>query len=377
MTPFQPVSDPLAMPVGALAIHHDPVQSGASIRAAASAMAEAGLHSILVAEGPRLVGLLDESAMLVALAQGLDPNSPVDAVMDPDPVLIQPHMTGAEALRIFNSTDRRAIAVVDVMGNAIGVLTPSRLFHPQRLPYRPQVVGGLATPFGVYLTNGVVSGGAKGLALASAGAALFTTFFVAMLVVVGLANLFGLDVANVQVQSGMNFASTLLFLVGLRAIPLSGTHGAEHMVVHAIERGEELTLDVVRRMPRVHPRCGTNIAVGAMIFLGIFSWKLIPDDSLRLLIALLTTVFLWKPVGSFVQFFFTTKPPTDAQLMSGINAGRELISASERSRKLTGGPFNRFLASGILHVMFGATAAQFVAYGVLWLLNPSGSWRVL
>ena len=27
--------------------------------------------------------------------------------------------------------------------------------------------------------------------------------------------------------------------------------------------------------------------------------------------------------------------------------------------------------------MFGAMAAQFAAYGVLWLLNPPDSWRVL
>ncbi len=31
------------------------------------------------------------------------------------------------------------------------------------------------------------------------------------------------------------------------------------MVVHAIEEGEDLTLEKVRPMPRVHPRCGTNL----------------------------------------------------------------------------------------------------------------------
>lgn len=365
------------MPVGALASHHDPVQSGSSLRAAARAMAEEGLHAILVAEGQRLVGVLDESALLQALAMGLDPNSPVEEVMDRHPVMIQPHMTGAEALRVFNDTGRHAIAVVDVMGNAVGVLTPSRLFHPRRLPYRPQIVGGLATPFGVYLTNGVVSGGARGLALASAGAALFLTFLVALYVVVGVVNVFHIDASGVRTQGWLEFASTMLFLVGLRAIPLSGTHGAEHMVVHAIERGEELVPEVVRRMPRVHPRCGTNIAVGALMFISLYSWEWTGEEGLRLLVAMLVTLFFWKPVGSFVQWAFTTKPPTDAQLMSGIRAGRELLDASARSRRFAGGVFQRLFASGIFHVIAGATMAQLAVYLIESVLNVPEAWRVI
>jgi CBS domain-containing protein len=326
-----------------------------------------------VARGERLVGIVDEASLLAALAQGLDPNSPVELVMDPDPVLIEPHMAGAEALRVFNETGRHAIAVVDVMGNAIGVLTPSRLFHPQRTSYRPQIVGGLATPFGVYLTNGVVSGGARGFALVAAGSALFLTFFLAMVAVVGAVNAFDL-----RLPLGFaDFATILLFLVGLRVMPLSGTHGAEHMVVHAIERGEELTPEVVRRMPRVHPRCGTNIAVGAMLFLGVFQAPWPADDSLRLLLALLATLFLWRPLGSFVQYFFTTKRPTDAQLLSGIKAGRELLAASQSARRARPSPLSRFASSGILHVMAGAVLAEAATYGVLALLNLPKEWQVL
>lgn len=373
MTPFEPVLDPLAMPVGALAAHHDAVQVGASIRAAAHAMADSGLHAILVADGNRMVGVLDEAAMLGALARGLDPNEAVEAVMDPSPVIIAPHMTGAEALRVFNESGRHAIAVVDIEGNAIGVLTPSRLFHPQRLPYRPQTVGGLATPFGVYLTNGSVGGGAKGWALVSAGAALFTTFFVAMVLVVAVVNVFRL-----QVPVGVaDFATVLVFLTLLRAIPISGTHGAEHMVVHAIERGEELTPEVVRRMPRVHPRCGTNIAVGVMMFVGLFTWEWVEEPSVRALVAMLVTFFLWKPVGSFAQYFFTTSRPNDAQLRSGIKAGKELLAASARAKRAIAPPWQRFLASGLLQVMFGAFLAQLVFTGVLALLNLPPEWQVL
>ena len=52
-------------------------------------------------------------------------------------------------------------------------------------------------------------------------------------------------------------------------------HGAEHMTVHARERGDPLEIDAVRRYSPEHPRCGTAfllvvivIAVIAFVFIG-------------------------------------------------------------------------------------------------------------
>src|SRR2546423_10530097 len=61
-----------------------------------------------------------------------------------------------------------------------------------------------------------------------------------------------------------------LFLLFVRALPLVQYHAAEHQAVHAMERGEPLDPEIVRRMPRVHPRCGTNIMAGGMVFLIVF-----------------------------------------------------------------------------------------------------------
>lgn len=377
MHSYSPVPDPLTMPVGALVGHQDPVQVGSSVRVAAQAMAESGMHAILVVDGTRLVGMLDEPSLLNAMAQGIGPNEPVETVMDHEPLVVQPHMTGAEALRVLNTTGRHAIAVADVMGNAVGIVTPSRLFHPPRTSYSPQIVGGLATPFGVYLTNGYVSGGAKGFALVAAGASLFFVFLLAAYAVTAAGHLLNLDMAHSSVLSVMQGASTLLFLLGLRVSPLAGTHGAEHMVVHAIERGEELVPEVVRRMPRVHPRCGTNIAVGAMLFLGVFSMDVGMDEGLQLLLAMLTTLFLWKPLGSFAQYFFTTKPPTDAQLASGIRAGKELLAASARATRRHPHLGQRLLSSGIFHVVAGAFLAELLVWGVLTLFRVPEAWRVI
>ena len=52
-------------------------------------------------------------------------------------------------------------------------------------------------------------------------------------------------------------------------------HGAEHMTVHAQERGDPLQIDHIRRYPTAHPRCGTAfllvvmvVAIVAFIFVG-------------------------------------------------------------------------------------------------------------
>src|SRR5206468_2521132 len=115
--------------------------------------------------------------------------------------------------------------------------------------------------------------------------------------------------------------STAIFAAAFRLLPLAGIHAAEHKVVHAIERGEELTRESVRRMPRVHPRCGTNFATGLSIFLAIsLADKVITDNYYRVLLALLCTLIFWRPLGSLVQYWVTTKEPTDAQLDMGIRS---------------------------------------------------------
>src|SRR5438270_13233654 len=100
-----------------------------------------------------------------------------------------------------------------------------------------------------------------------------------------------------------------ILFIGMRLLPLSGIHAAEHKVVHAIERGEALVPEVVSRMPRVHPRCGTNLWAGATIFLGIFSLPWL-DNASRLLIAAIVTFVLWRPVGQLMQGPVHTRPPS-------------------------------------------------------------------
>jgi uncharacterized protein YqhQ len=51
-------------------------------------------------------------------------------------------------------------------------------------------------------------------------------------------------------------------------------HGAEHMTIHALEKGDALTIDNVRQYPTAHPRCGTEFLV-VVIILSILLFSLV------------------------------------------------------------------------------------------------------
>jgi uncharacterized protein YqhQ len=51
-------------------------------------------------------------------------------------------------------------------------------------------------------------------------------------------------------------------------------HGAEHMTIHALEAGDPLVVDNVRKYPTAHPRCGTEFLV-VVIALSIVAFSLV------------------------------------------------------------------------------------------------------
>lgn len=51
-------------------------------------------------------------------------------------------------------------------------------------------------------------------------------------------------------------------------------HGAEHMTIHALEAGDPLTVDQVRKYPTAHQRCGTEFLV-IVILLSIIAFSLV------------------------------------------------------------------------------------------------------
>jgi uncharacterized protein YqhQ len=126
-------------------------------------------------------------------------------------------------------------------------------------------------------------------------------------------------------------------------------HGAEHMTIHALEAGDPLTTDAVRKYPTAHHRCGTEFLV-ILILLAILAFSLVGKQeplvmigSRIVLIPILAAVgyeilklgakFRHNPLirvimypGILVQMI-TTKRPTDDMIEVAITSMEEALLA--------------------------------------------------
>lgn len=350
---------------------------GNSLSAAATMLIDYGIPAIPVVADGIYRGILFESDLLQALSENLPANASVEEAMKGIPPILN-RATSSEALRQMEAAGVAALAVVDERGFVQGVITASRLLAINDRYARPKLVGGLATPFGVRLLGGGAIGGVNSWHLLGTGAVMFLTFIAGSY----LALIVGWFVpVNIRITDWYyGFHSVLglvFFLLLLRAQPLSGYHAAEHMVVHAIEQSEPLEPDVVARMSRVHPRCGTNVAVGAGMFIGISQAQFIPDPDLRLVLAIFATLFLFRPVGSFVQRSFTTRPPNRKQIDAGIKAGKELLANYQTGTTSNASIPTRIWQTGMLHVIAGSMASAFILYQLLAVLPIPDYWKVI
>lgn len=342
----------------------DRVGAQDSLQRVANVLRESTFGSVIAMGESGPVGTISESSLLSAFANGCSMTDPAERALEPLRDQISINATGAEALRLFSDRNISELLVVDASGKPIGILSPADVLPKPEPPVHPGLVGGMATPFGVYLTNGAIRAGASDLALVTTGMLLFTLFFAADALT---AWVFEFLPANLPqwLADGIGYGlPTVLFLASIRLMPLSGIHAAEHKVVHAIEHGEPLISEVVGRMPRVHPRCGTNLAAGLALFIGISSLEFLGGQDVRTLLAFLVTLFFWRPLGNLMQYFVTTKPPNAKQLEMGLRAGRDLMTKFQASRQTTVSPFQRIWASGMLHVIAGST----ICFGILSLL---------
>ncbi|MCH8274193.1 MAG: DUF1385 domain-containing protein [Armatimonadetes bacterium] len=349
-----------------------------SLQAASEALRESGADAVAVLDGPFLLGVLWRSQVSAALVGGQQPLDPVEQWVDPSPPRLLPNAPLEEARELLRTTGAPALVVVDEEGRFVGLALALGLFGRPREP-APPVVAGMATPLGVYLTTGDVSGGAGRFGLAITGAMLFSLFVTGILASLGVLQLIGgglglaangpQAVTEAWQEYLLTYGPVVVFLLLVRALPISGIHASEHMVVHAIERRESLGYEVVRRMPRAHPRCGTNLAVGAMVFLVLVRAMWAPLEELGALFALVATLVLWRRVGRWVQLHFTTKPPSRRQIENAIRAGEELLAKHRRSRR-TGASFGRRLVQGGLPwVMVGALTAAAAVFGLAQVFN--------
>lgn len=127
-------------------------------------------------------------------------------------------------------------------------------------------------------------------------------------------------------------------------------HGAEHKTIFCYERGLELTVENVRKMPRHHPRCGTSflfvvIILAILCYSVLFSFFTPPNVLVRILLQLVlipvvvgiayeinryvgrhdnvVTRIITAP-GLWLQNF-TTFEPDDSMIEVGIESLKQVI----------------------------------------------------
>jgi uncharacterized protein YqhQ len=126
-------------------------------------------------------------------------------------------------------------------------------------------------------------------------------------------------------------------------------HGAEHMSIHALEAGDPLTTEAVRRYPTAHPRCGTEFLV-VVLLVSIVAFALIGNLPPLLLVASRVALvpviaavsyellqlgarhrshaivrWLWSP-GIWVQKITTRQPSDDMIEVAIVSLQRALLA---------------------------------------------------
>ena len=282
-----------------------------------------------------------------------------------------------DALDALQASGVPSLPLRDAEGRTIAVLSRPPCAPPAAAPPR---LGGMATPLGVYLHDGISGGGAGFWGLVLTGMTMSVLALTAQILAHGLSrfaavHLPALGAWEIRLPFGLPALLSAIspwlplpFVFGLlRLVPLSGIHAAEHQVVHCVERHAPLSVNTVRTMPRVHPRCGTNLFAGFTLFLLLFlcvftvtqasSWRLLDSVTLAAMLSGPLTLIYWRRVGGWVQQHFATRPATDGQIAGAIFAAEQVLARHQRRLergerpRLT--PLRRIWAAGLAQILVG------------------------
>ncbi|HEY3266764.1 MAG TPA: DUF1385 domain-containing protein [Armatimonadota bacterium] len=338
------------LPLGYIASNGVVLCPDDSLERAVELLQEADSGAVPVMEGGYLRGLVSDREV----ARGLttNPDAPVSAVMTTAVPVASSSMSAHEGLRLLAETDFPALPVALPDGRFVGTVGRSDLLAALYRRRRPASVGGMATPLGVYLSDGTVRGGVGDGALMLTGLYLFIGSMVSGALSIGAATVW--HAASLDRYVPASNVTPVVFLIAFalwfRLSWVAGYHAAEHQTVHAIERNEPLTVERVARMPRPHPRCGTNLMVLFYLFAALVA-ILHVDDVLAGAFSLVAYRFF----GHWVQLHVTTRPASRRQLEAGIRAGEEVLERYQNGappRRFPG--LNRLWNMGLAQVALGS-----------------------
>ncbi|WP_164669915.1 DUF1385 domain-containing protein [Virgibacillus doumboii] len=128
----------------------------------------------------------------------------------------------------------------------------------------------------------------------------------------------------------------LLIIAGLfiKLTPIGKYHAAEHMAINAYEKDSNLTLEKVKKQPRTHKNCGTNlvisificfcilfIAFGDVFWVFPISWCIGYEIWRREPKIIWDAIFV---IGKAAQYILFTSKPEEKHLNVAIAAVRKL-----------------------------------------------------
>ncbi len=270
-----------------------------------------------------------------------------------------------ELLNKLTQEHTRIVPIVDKNGKYSGssIIRKKIIYYLTKM-IKPISLGGLATPLGVYITDGKNQAGAGNLGLFLTGISFGfimrgMEIFLAM---IGTAlNINPEDPSIIPISF---LATIVLFISILRLTPLVKIHAAEHQTINAIEKGLPLTLETVKMQPREHKRCGTNLMV---LIIGIELIALISSvylsnfepfvQSTFLFIGFVLVFSFWRDVGMIIQKYLTTVKAPDKYILNGIEAGEEILRKHKENLTIQDTNFfQKIWATGILQLITGAMA---------------------
>ena len=200
------------------------------------------------------------------------------------------------------------------------------------------------------------------------------------------------------IEGGIRLAIFILYILLISLIPslrrVFMYHGAEHKTISCYEKGEELTVENIRKCSRVHDRCGTtflflvmvvsilvfslaNVAVGAWLYgllpeslhgvaRFVFKMLLLPVvagvsyEILRLLSKTDSKFFyIFKIPGLLLQRL-TTREPDDSMIECAVAAFQTVMDMEADSTI----PEKVFVTPGKMSALLKNTKKRFAACGI-------------
>ena len=206
-------------------------------------------------------------------------------------------------------------------------------------------------------------GGASiaGMMVLSIALAIGIFFLIPVFASRGLQGVIGSDIVSNIVEGVIRLALFLAYIAFIGRMQeirrVFMYHGAEHMVVHAHEHGEELSVESVRRYPTAHPRCGTaflfDVKIVAIVMFAFTGreplWWLFASRIVLIPIIASVSYEVIRFSGfhsdnplvqvialpSLVLQRLTTREPEDGQIEVAIAAMEEAISVDVRAGATT------------------------------------------